>query len=143
MIGRRIDEQLEHERRSGSISGEERDGRGQIRARARSADRDPALVDAELRGVACQPRRRREAVVEAGRERVLRRQAVLDRRDHARRLGGDRFAQLLGVGSRATRPAAAVQVDERGSAFARRRVQPNRDALVGVLELHAAIVIVA
>ena len=51
MVGRRVDQELERERRAALVTGLERDGGGEVAPGAVAADRDPRRVDAQLGGV--------------------------------------------------------------------------------------------
>ena len=106
-------QELQAQPRAAAVAGQQRDARGQAAARALAADRDPVGVDAELVRVLGDPHQRGVAVLERGRERVLRGEAVVDR-DHDRTdLGGDPAAVGVVEVEAADHEAAAVEVDQR------------------------------
>ena len=114
-------QELQAQPRAAAVASQQRHARGQAAAGALAADRDPVGVHAELRGVLGHPHQGGVAVLERGRERVLRRQAVVDG-DHDRTdLGGDPAAVRVVQVEAADDEAAAVEVDQRRAAARRGR----------------------
>ena len=135
----RIDEQLEH--RLGHAAASARRGRAplrQVAAGAVTADRDPGRVPAQVRRVAQAPLIDREGIVERLRERVLRREPVVDVHDDAVGRCGQGRAHGLEVLRAEQHEAAAVEVDQDRQRFVRpaRRADEARDVAVRSRDRH-------
>jgi len=78
-IGDGIDQKLVRQRRAGLIPCADRDGGGEVSARAISGDRQPCRIDTQVRGVIYRPQQRIVTVVERTGELGLRRKAIIDR----------------------------------------------------------------
>ena len=113
-VGRRVEQALEGDGRSGAVAGHEADDRREVAAGAVAHHGDPRRVGAELGSARDEVDERRVAVVGRRRPAVGRRQPVVDRHhDRADRCGHG-AAQPVGALVRAEHPAPAVHVhDER------------------------------
>ena len=128
-VGRRVDQQLEAgQRQAGSARLVAQHG-GKVAAGAVAADRDARRVDA----VICRPRLERlpheQRILDGRRERMLRRQRVIDREHPAIRPGGQAAAgPVVGVQA-ADGPATAVEPDQQRIGFSclSRRVEAGAD----------------
>ena len=113
-----------------SVAGEQRDARGQGRARGHPADGHVRRVAADLRGVLDGPPKTRVAVLQRDRPGMLRRQPVVHRDDHAARAGAAAAAgRLVDVFVDGTQPEpAAVQEDvDRQAGRVARAIHPHPD----------------
>ncbi len=104
------------------------DGGRQVAARAVPADRDRVATGAELVGVVDGVDVGLDAVVQRGRERELRREAVIHRQHPDAGVLGQESAQIVGAVQVADDPAAAVEKDQQrpGLGELARPVQPRR-----------------
>ena len=108
-IGGRIDQHLSGDRGAVAVARRYRDHRGEIAAGAVAADHQPRRVDAELFGIAGDPFRRRDGVVDGGGKFVLGRQAIIDRdHDQLAFIGELAAHHVVGI-EIADHPAAAVK----------------------------------
>ena len=124
-VGDRVDEKLEAEGDRARL----RHDRREVRPGRVPADREPLGVAAERLGVRARPRGRREGVLEAGRERMLGRQPVVDREYGVATLVGERPREVVVRLEVAEHPAAAVQEDEQPEArLGARPVEARGDA---------------
>ena len=110
----------------GAVAGQECQRRSQAAARAGTADRDAARVDA---GQLRQPPQRPVAVLQRGGVRMLGGQAVIHRRHHDAELAGQGPAEVVVLGGVADHVTAAVdpQQGRRRSRGAGRSVQSDAD----------------
>ena len=140
-VGRRIEEQLEGG--TARVAAEsEAHGRREVAAGAVPADGDARGIQAETLGVREDPARRGDGVVVRGRERVLGREAVIEREDDDARAVREGPTEAVVRVDRAYDPPAAVEVDDGGGAVggrAGRRIdasaaragRPREGAVVG------------
>ncbi len=126
MVERRVDEQLECERRPSALASEQRDCGREIAAGAGAADCETIAIQAELGAVLCDPARRRVAVLESGGERTLWGSAICDRDDRAGCCVREPPADRVDRRERAERPASAEEEDQHG----------RRAHVVGQIEAH-------
>src|SRR6266508_6329063 len=112
MVERRVDEQLEDERRSTALAGEQGNGRGEIASRTRAADGKAAAVESVLVAVLGDPVGRRVAILEPGGEWMLRRPPVGDGDHGTPTLVREPAADRVGDFERAEHPTAAEEVHE-------------------------------
>ena len=91
----RVDQQLEAHRDLSSVGSDLGQGGSEAAAGAVPANGDPGRVHAQLVRVVVHPAQRGMAVLEPGRERVLRGKAVVDADDHDVQVVGEPAAQLV------------------------------------------------
>ena len=127
MIRDRVDQHLVAQRRRTAIARHQRDGGGEIAARAVSRDRDARAVDADFAAVFGNPTRCGVAILGGGGVGVLGRQPVVDRHHDGVRAVCQRAAEVVVGLEVADHPAAAVEEDH-----GRRR----RWRAVGAIDAH-------
>src|SRR5581483_3100470 len=121
--------ELEAQRRTAAVPSQQRRAGGQAATRALAADTDPVAVDPELLCAVVQPAQGCEAVFDAGRKRMLGREAVLDGGGDDAETASRGHAEAVLHLDRAGCEASAMYVEQRrtptsGRRFVR-RVDPH------------------
>ena len=111
-VGHRVEQQLADRPRPALVAQPQRRHRGQVAAGAVAADDHPRRIGAERGGMLRAPAGGGQAVLRRRRERVFRRQAVVDRGDDAARPGAEVAADAVMRVEAAEHEAAAMVEDQ-------------------------------
>src|SRR5215831_13647515 len=112
VVGHRIEQQLAAQSRTALVACPKRGDRRHVAACTVAGDSDPPYIGAKFGRMRRRPARRVQAIVDAGREFVLWRQAVVDRGNDAAAAGAQISAHAVMRIEAAQYEAAAVKEHE-------------------------------